>query len=182
MRTNHIILFEKLANAFEIVAIVGILLIALFLEIVFHELPCPLCLLQRVGFYFMLFGFLLNMRFGFRPSHYSIVILGGLYTIFVAMRQIALHIIPGTGAYGNPILGFHLYTWVFIITMTITVITTLLFGIDRQYHGILRNKNSAILMHILFALVVLSLLFNIISVIFECGFAICPDNPTQWTY
>lgn len=182
MRTNNIVFLEKLANSCEVLAIIGILALALFFEFVLQELPCPLCLLQRVGFYFMLFGFLLNLRFGFRPSHYSIIILGGLYTIFVAMRQISLHVIPGTGAYGSPILGFHLYTWSFIITMVIVVMTTLFFGIDRQYNSVISKQKTNFFIHLLFALVSITLAVNIISVFLECGFAVCPDNPVSFRY
>jgi hypothetical protein len=32
----------------------------------------------------------------------------------MSMRQILLHVVPGTGAYGNAIFGLHLYTWAFI--------------------------------------------------------------------
>lgn len=181
MRTNSIVFLERLANSFEVLAIVGILALALIFEFVLHELPCPLCLLQRIGFYFMGFGFLLNLRFGFRPSHYSIVILGGLYTAFVAMRQISLHVIPGTGAYGYPVLGFHLYTWSFIITMVIVVLTTIFFGIDRQYDAVI-TKKSNFLVHLLFALVTISLLVNTVSIFLECGLAACPDNPVKFRY
>lgn len=182
MRTNYIIFLEKIANGCETLGVISILALALFFEFALHELPCPLCLLQRVGFYFMTFGFLLNLRFGFRPSHYSIIILGGFYTAFVALRQIALHVIPGSGAYGNPILGFHLYTWSFIITMIITIVTTILFGIDRQYNSILQKDKSSFFSNSLFTLVTITLIINIISVVLECGFAICPDNPVNFRY
>lgn len=182
MRANTIIFLEKLANACDVLGLVCILALALFFEFVLHELPCPLCLLQRVGFYFMVFGFLLNLRFGFKPSHYAIVIISGFFTSFVAMRQIALHVIPGTGAYGSPILGFHLYTWSFIIAMAVTVITTLMLSIDRQYKSVVHKDETSVLTHTLFTLTTITLIINIISVIMICGFSICPDNPTKFTY
>lgn len=182
MASTYVIkLLQLVANLFELAAIIVILLLALAFQIIYHELPCPLCLLQRIGFISIAFGFLLNFRFGLRPSHYAIVILSGLFTSFVALRQIALHVIPGTGAYGSPVLGLHLYTWAFIIAMTIVIITTLLLGIDRQYQkSNYKNIRWTYLTNLLFLLVTMTILANILSAILECGFNACPDNPIRY--
>ena len=42
------------------------------------------------------------------------MILGASMGAAMSMRQILLHIVPGTGSFGNPIFGLHLYTWAFI--------------------------------------------------------------------
>ena len=132
-------------NALEILGIFVTLLMAFAFQFVLHELPCPLCLLQRIGFFSMAFGFLLNLRFGLRPSHYAFVILWALFTSFVALRQIALHVVPGTGTYGSPFLGMHLYTWSFVVSMGIIVFTTLFLGVDRQYIPAWKPKTCIIL-------------------------------------
>src|SRR3990167_6896576 len=90
---------ERLANFFEVVGVMLVIVLAFLMQFVCNELPCPLCLLQRFGFMAIAFGFLLNFRFGFRPSHYSIILLSSLFTAFVALRQVALHILPGSGSY-----------------------------------------------------------------------------------
>lgn len=177
MRTRQIIFMEKLANTFEALAIIAILVLALNFQFVLHELPCPLCLLQRVGFYCVLFGFLLNLRYGFHPFHYSIAILSALFTAFIALRQIALHVVPGTGHYGSPFLGLHLYTWTFIASMIIVIVTTLLFGIERQYQPYSFKRRTNALIHVLFLLICVTLLINIASVFLQCGMTACPDNP-----
>ncbi|RDI48856.1 disulfide bond formation protein B [Aquicella lusitana] len=170
-----------LVNFFELSAVIVIIILALCIQLIVHELPCPLCLLQRVGFLCMAYGFLMNFRFGFRPSHYSIVLVSGLYTCFVALRQIALHVIPGTGAYGSAILGFHLYTWSFIAAMAIVVITSLLLGVDHQFQPTQnRGKGWLFLTHSLFAIVSIIIAANIVSVILECGFKTCPDDPVRY--
>ena len=171
---------EKIATFFELLAVIIILLFAFAFQFYLHELPCPLCLLQRAGFLFMAFGFLLNFRFGFRPSHYSIVLISGFFTCFVALRQIALHVIPGTGSYGSAIFGLHLYTWSFIGAIFIVIITTLLLGIDRQYQPINTYTRPRAVGHALFLLVTIVIIANIVSVIFECGFKTCPDNPIRY--
>jgi hypothetical protein len=180
MKTNNLII--KLVNFFELSAVIIVLFWAFAFQLLFHELPCPLCVLQRVGLIGIAFGFLLNFRFGFRPSHYAIVLTSGLFTSFVALRQIVLHVIPNTGSYGPPLFGFHLYTWVYIITMTIITITTFLLSVDRQYqHTNDTHHGCPKITNLLFLLVTLLVVANIVSSIFECGLhAECPDNPTQY--
>lgn len=172
---------ERAANLFEVVGVMLVLLLAFLMQFYLNELPCPLCLLQRFGFMAIAFGFLLNFRFGFRPSHYSIILLSALFTSFVALRQIALHVLPNTGSYGSSVFGLHLYTWSFIISMLIVVSTTLLLGVDRQYlEKIRRNFLWQYIVHVLFAALVFLCVANMVSSVFECGFAACPDNPTGY--
>lgn len=176
-----VMLVERFANLFELIGILAVLLMAFVFEFALNELPCPLCLLQRIGFVAIAFGFLLNLRFGFRPSHYSIVLISALFTSFVALRQISLHTLPDTGGYGSPIFGLHLYTWSFIIAMAIVITTTLLLGIDRQYKATIRNNKAwRHWINILFAITIFVITANIISVVLQCGFSMCPDNPTGY--
>jgi len=172
---------ERFCNAAEITGVLIMLFMALIFQVFLNELPCPLCLLQRVGFFGVALGLLLNLRYGLQPSHYSIVILSALFTSFVALRQIALHVVPGTGSYGFAFLGYHLYTWSFIISMIIIFATTVMLGMDRQYAT---NFSSVprfrALTTLLFAILLLLVGLNVISVLLECGVSACPDNPTQY--
>ncbi|MBK8754677.1 MAG: disulfide bond formation protein B [Candidatus Competibacteraceae bacterium] len=109
-----------IVRGFNLIALVGItllLLVALFDQFVLGELPCPLCLLQRVAFIMVGMGFLLNVRCGTAPLHYGLVILSALAGAFASGRQILLHIVPGTGAYGSALFGLHFYTWAFVAFM-----------------------------------------------------------------
>lgn len=175
------LMIQRFINLFEVAAIIFVMLLALLFQFHLHELPCPLCLLQRAGFIGITFGFLLNFKFGFRPSHYAIAILSALFTSFVALRQIALHVIPGTGAYGNAFLGLHLYTWSFIIAMCITVVSTLLLSYDQQFKILPKPDGMWLyIRYVLFSLVVFIIAINLLSVIIECGFMPCPDNPVKY--
>ncbi len=181
MRRNPIVFAERSLNALELSCICLMLLMAFTFQIVFKELPCPLCLLQRLGFLMAAFGLLMNLRFGLRPSHYAMTLLGALFTSFVALRQVALHVVPGTGAYGNAFLGFHLYTWCFIISMLVVISTTFLMSVDRVYNAH-PEKHSPYLTNSLFAAIVILLLMNIIGVLMECGLSQCPDNPLHYIW
>jgi len=105
----------RLGNAVGAMGIAILLLAAFGIQFLQGELPCPLCLLQRVALVLCGFGFLLNLRFGVQPLHYGLAILAALFGAAAAGRQVLLHIVPGTGAYGSALFGLHLYTWSLIL-------------------------------------------------------------------
>lgn len=179
-RKFSVLLIEYLLNSAELLGIAFILFLAFAFQFLASELPCPLCLLQRVGFICIAYGLLMNLRFGLRPSHYAITLLSCYFTSFVALRQIVLHIIPGTGSFGSPIFGLHLYTWSYIAVMVITIVTTIMMCVDRQYLIFKQDKRFNWLVHLLFAIMFLLAAANFVSVLFECGLSACPDNPTQY--
>ena len=59
-------------NALGLYAIALVLAAAFAAQLLLHELPCPLCLLQRILFAALAVGPILNIRFGPRPSHYAL--------------------------------------------------------------------------------------------------------------
>ena len=172
---------SRLLNALGLIAVDTVLVIAFADQLWFHDLPCPLCILQRAGFIAAGFGLALNLVFGPRPSYYGVVILGAAAGAAMAMRQVLLHIVPGTGAYGNPMLGLHLYTWAFIILALMIVGTAILLLNDRQFDrpepwsqrlGVL-----PLTAFVVFAVVAIG---NVLSTFLICGGGFCPDNPTHY--
>lgn len=158
-----------LLNMLELIGILLILILALAFQVFLHEPPCPLCMLQRIGFFGVIIGLLMNLRYGILPSHYSIVLISAIFISFTAMMQIASHIVPGTGSDGQAFLGLHLYTWSFIISMIIVIYTSLILGIDRQYNRGLINSiinykvRTHWVTHTLFAITAIILMVNIIG-------------------
>lgn len=168
-------------NALGLLAISVVLTIAFVDQFFLNELPCPLCILQRAGFVLAGTGLALNLAVGIRTSHYALMILGALTGAAVALRQVALHVVPGTGSYGVPILGLHLYTWAFILFALIIAGAALLLLFDRQFSAPEASRPEAPvhgwlarLALILFALLVL---LNGLSTLAECGGGLCPDDP-----
>ena len=88
------------SNFIDIFIIVVISIFAIIVQLLLHELPCPLCLLQRIGVLAIGFGYILNLIFGTRVQHYAYSTLASIVTLFIALRQIMLHIVPGSGYYG----------------------------------------------------------------------------------
>ncbi len=167
----------EIMNALEILGIQFILIFALGFQIFLHDLPCPLCLLQRIGFFGIALGLLMNLRFGLHPSHYSISLISALFTSFVALRQIALHVVPGTGFYGLPFLGLHLYTWSFIAAIIVIIFTSMILGIDRQYQNdVSERMRTHWSTHVLLGITAILIVINIVSLLIQCGFGECPST------
>ncbi len=172
---------SRLLNAIGLLGIGTVLALAFIDQIWFRDLPCPLCILQRVGFLAAGFGIALNIIFGPKPSHYGVAIIGAVAGAAISMRQILIHIVPGTGSYGNPVFGLHLYTWAFIAFVVIVVGCSIMLLDDRQFSRAepmsVRLKPLPLSALLLFLVLAVA---NIFSTIALCGAGFCPDEPKDY--
>jgi disulfide bond formation protein DsbB len=169
-------------NIFDLFGISLVLIAAFVFQVGLHELPCPLCLLQRLGLLGIAFGTLLNLRYGTRVIHYALSCLSAIFMGVVAARQIFLHIAPGDKGYGAAFLGYHMYTWSFIVAVAFILFTMLVLMIEKQFKPV-ALKLPAVEKHIIniiIGLIVLLALVNLFSVFFECGLNECPENPMKY--
>lgn len=163
-------------NVLGLYAVCAALLVAFYYQLMKSELPCPLCLLQRVGMLLIGFGFLFNVRFGVRNLHYGIALIGAVVAGAIGMRQVFLHITPGDVGYGSPFLGLHFYTWTVVASLIVVVAIALMMmlkeGSGREVPRFsLLGKAGALLFIALIA-------SNLVSTVLECGGGQCDDNPT----
>jgi hypothetical protein len=174
-----------LSNAIDIFAVVSISLAAVLVQIFMHELPCPLCLLQRIGIMAIGFGYLMNIMFGNRIVHYAYSTLAAVITLLIAIRQILLHIVPGSGYYGDAIFGLHLYSWVFVICILVIIWNTLIITMypdEVKHEHLLKNikiEHNKII-KFLVLLYLFSILLNVILTFLECGVSQCPEDPISY--
>lgn len=169
-------------NALALIAISAILAAAFYTQIVARELPCPLCILQRAGFVVVGLGLALNITIGPRPGHYALMILAALAGGAVSLRQVALHIVPGSGAYGDPVLGLHLYSWAALIFAAIILGAALMLFFERQFKPETGEGARSPLVLAALALYALMALGNGASTLLECGTGLCPDNPVAYEW
>ena len=167
-------------NALGLYAIALVLLVAFTAQLVLHELPCPLCLLQRIQFALLAVGPILNIRFGPRPSHYAVSLLTAMAGAAFAARQILLHIMPGDPGYGSALLGYHYYTWAFIGFAVAIVALAVMLLFDGQFREADKPQPIAAFARTAVWLVLGLTVLNVISTLLECGFGACPDNPVAY--
>jgi disulfide bond formation protein DsbB len=164
-----------LGNQLSLLAVVGMLSYAFMDQLYFGEMPCPLCLMQRVGFIIIGFAFVLNIRCGEHPSHYGWGIIGGLVGMAVSLRQVLLHILPGDKGYGSTFLELHFYTWAFVGFMGLLAGQAILLMLPN------RNVRSRSWFANALVIAFIFLVFaNFISTLLECGIGPCGDD--QVTY
>lgn len=175
-------------NAIALLAVCGSLLEAFYWQIVFNELPCPLCQLQRVALTLAGIGMMLNIRFGPSAVHYAIILASALGGATASARQILLHIAPGDTGYGSELFGLHFYTWGFISFVVMMVFCAVMLCIDRNHLATerpqlsVRAPTTAFITTVLIGLFLLITAANTISAIMVCQFGSCPDNPTQYLW
>ncbi|MBL6615521.1 MAG: disulfide bond formation protein B [Reyranella sp.] len=167
----------RLGNVIGAGGIAVALLVAFGLQFGLDELPCPLCVLQRVALALCGFGFLLNLRFGVQPLHYGLSILAALFGVIAAGRQVLLHIVPGTGAYGSALFGLHLYTWSAILFATIIagIAVLMIVGGDREEPKRFRGLSRFVAW-----LLIAVTLANAVNSLVLCGPVECDPNPAGY--
>jgi disulfide bond formation protein DsbB len=168
-------------NALGLYAIALVLIAAFAAQLMLHELPCPLCLLQRVLFAALAIGPILNIRFGPRPSHYALSLFAALAGAVVSTRHVLLHILPHDPGYGSALLGYHYYTWALLGFIAAIVLIAAVLLSDRQFGGEALQPASAdaFVQAAVWLVIGLSVL-NAASTLLECGFGACADNPTVY--
>lgn len=165
----------SLGNQLTLTVIIGMLSYAFIDQIYFGELPCPLCLMQRIGFVIIGFSLVLNIRCGTHSAHYGWGIIGGLAGMMVSLRQVLLHVLPGDAGYGATFLELHFYTWAFVGYVGLLAgLAILLMLPNRDVRSRSFFSNALI---IIFILLVAA---NLISTLLECGIGPCADDPVKY--
>src|SRR5687768_14300777 len=101
--------------------IAGILTAAMTLQYAYGELPCPLCLLQRVALFGVCFGIMLNFRNGFSYQNTGFSLLFVIFLLIVSARQSLLDIYPRPGHeyIGSAVFGIHMPVWSIIVALVL---------------------------------------------------------------
>ena len=158
----------------------AVLAAAFAAQLLLGELPCPLCLLQRIAFAMLAVGPILNVRYGPRPSHYALSLLAAAAGAAFATRQILLHILPGDPGYGSALFGYHDYTWALIGFAAAIVPISAMLLFDRQFAPgeppQRPGRFAALAVWLAIALVAL----NVVSTLLQCGFGACADDPVVY--
>ena len=176
---------SRTLNALGMLAVCLVLILAYVYQFALYELPCPLCLLQRVGFVAVGFGLGLNLLYGARPRNYGLMLIAAVFGASVSIRQILLHIVPGTGHYGSPVLGLHYYTWAGICFILIILGTAIMLLFEEQFETAEEAATEPRfggnkLAKFAFLLMLGLAIANAVSTLIECGPGICADPPTSY--
>jgi disulfide bond formation protein DsbB len=170
--------FAVTLNALSLYALALVLAAAFGAQLVLHELPCPLCLLQRIQFAVLAIGPILNIRWGPLPSHYALSLLAAAAGAAFSTRQILLHIKPGDAGYGIALFGYHYYSLALIGFAAAIVLLAAMLLFDRQFEAkaVIPQAAGAFATIAVWLVIGLTAL-NVVSTLLECGFGACAEDP-----
>ena len=164
-----------LGNQLALLAVIGVLAYAFVDQLYFGELPCPLCLMQRIAFVIIGFALVLNIRCGAHAAHYGWGIIGGLLGMMVSLRQVLLHILPGDKGFGATFLELHFYTWAFLAYLGLLLGFAILLMLPNR-----EVRSGSIFANALVIIFILLVVGNLISTLLECGLGPCADDPVKY--
>jgi disulfide bond formation protein DsbB len=157
--------------------IAGILTTAMIFQFYGGEIPCPLCLLQRLAMFGVCCGIILHFHHGYSARNAGVSMLFGLFLLIVSVRQTLLDIYPrpGHSYIGSAILGLHMPVWSVVIAVAILLaFATKLAVLDGEH---LREPQPSPalgrLARLLSLYVIAICLINLVSVILQCGVGAC---------
>ncbi|CAF26582.1 hypothetical protein Q648_00895 [Bartonella quintana JK 12] len=172
--------FITFMNVLGLIGLSTVLLVAFYYQLVKFELPCPLCLLQRVGLILAGCGFLFNIHHKVKNTHYGMVILGCMVTSVVAARQVFLHITPDDLGYGSTFFGLHFYTWAFLIAVLCIFAVTFIMILSELAHKFKVFSPIPLLSGAASFLFIFLIAANLVSTVLECGGGQCADDPVRY--
>jgi disulfide bond formation protein DsbB len=186
----------RVLNFIGLVAMIGVLFGAYIYQFYYRELPCTLCLLQRVAMMAVAFGAAMNVMLGPDPRHYGVCLVSAALGGAVSIRQSMLHINPYFDAttgkptlsaasnppFGHSVMGLDLYVWGVLLFGTVILAV----GIIQLFRGQFRpaatepawlTRLAALGVGILFVTAAVETLTTFL----ECGFGDCPnDGSWHW--
>jgi disulfide bond formation protein DsbB len=155
----------------------AIMTAAMVLQFYGNEIPCPLCLLQRVAMFGVCFGIVMHFRHGYSARHDGFSMLFALFLLIVSVRQTLLDIYPrpGHSYIGSAVLGLHMPVWSVVIAVTILSAFAIKFAVLGDENLRDRSSPPAIgrLARLLSLYVIALALINLGSVILQCGLDAC---------
>ncbi|WP_019215988.1 disulfide bond formation protein B [Legionella tunisiensis] len=171
---------HRWGNSCGLILVCVILLFAFYDQLYRHDLPCPLCLLQRACFIGIGLCLCMNLKAGIKITHYGLMTLTSLLGLGIALRQIFIHVAPGDLGYGSPLLGLYLYTWSAIGFVVIIGVIAIAQLFERGFYKDNPPPSSSRWLNLLMSIFLLLILANGISTFIECGFFICKSTPQHY--
>lgn len=158
--------------------IAGVLTAAMIMQYGYGELPCPLCLLQRVALLGVCFGLMQNFRSGFSDRNLGFSLLFSVFLLVVSIRQTLLDIYPRPGhAYiGSAVLGLHMPVWSILIAMVLITAFAIKLCVIGSEDGGRPPKPASVFgrVALVLSLYVIAIgLANFGSVVVQCGLGQC---------
>lgn len=176
-RSSLLARIADLALLAILVGLAAILAAAMVLQFAAGEIPCPLCLLQRVAMFGICFGIVRHVGDGYDGRNIGISLVWALFLLLVSVRQVLLNIVarPGHAYPGSAVLGLHMPVWsvviAFLVLLAFAAVLALFNGerLKAMPPSPLLQRFGYIASLFVIALCVV----NLISSVLQCGLGAC---------
>ncbi len=106
-----------------IVLVGGPVASAVLLGVLEGDSPCILCWAERTSMVLIALCALFVIRYGPRPRYIGVVVLLGVWGVYMALRHSALHLARDVGqGFSAAIFGVHTYVWALVIHVTVLAV------------------------------------------------------------
>jgi disulfide bond formation protein DsbB len=168
---------DRLMLVLMLAVLAAILTAAMVMQYAFGEIPCPLCLLQRVAMFGCCFGLIEQLRSDNSERGTGIALIFAVFLLVISVRQTLLDLFPRPGHdyVGSAVFGIHLPVWSVIIAIALLLgfaVRLALFGGARNAADTERNLPRAIV-RLLVLYVIAICAINFLSVVAQCGLDQC---------
>ncbi|MFA6266261.1 MAG: disulfide bond formation protein B [Pseudolabrys sp.] len=160
-----------------LLVIAGVLTAAMVMQYAFGELPCPLCLLQRVALFGVCFAIILSLREDDTARMTGLGLVFSIFLLIVSVRQTLLDIYPRPGHdyIGTAVLGLHMPVWSVLIALALLAgyaVKLIAFGDTQRPHlSSYPALQRAAAVASVYVIVLCAI--NLGSVVVQCGFDQC---------
>lgn len=175
--------FTIFMNVLGLIGLCIVLLMAFYYQLtkpVSSGVPCPLCLLQRLGFIIAGCGFLFNIFYRVKNIHYGMVVLGCTVTCLSAAQQIFLQITLGNLGDDPTLFGMRLYIWAFILAVLYIFAVSFIMMLTELARKFKAFALFPLLSKTVGFLFVFLIAANLLTAILECGTGQCTGNPIKY--
>jgi len=161
-----------------LLVIAAILTVAMGYQYLNNEIPCPLCLLQRVALFGVCFGIIQNLRSGYSDRNAGWGLLFSVFLLIISVRQTLLDIYPrpGHGYIGSAVFGIHMPVWSVLIATALLIAFALklaVLGGDAKQAGTKPGGALGFVAMLASLYVVALCVINLASVVVQCGIETC---------
>lgn len=172
-----VVMLDRLVLLLMLAVVAGILTLAMVLQLAFGEIPCPLCLLQRVAMLGCCFGIVQQLHAQDSQRGAGIGLVFALLLLVISARQTLLDIVPRPGhAYvGQAVLGLHMPVWSVVIAVALLAGFAIRFALFGGPRAAAMTDGSAMRRCVrgLELCIVLIAAINFLAVVLQCGLGEC---------
>ncbi len=179
LRVNLVAGLGDLGLLAVLLVLAGVLTAAMVLQYGYGEIPCMLCLLQRVAMFGICFGLMHHFQQDGRARGVGLALVSAVFLLIVSARQTLIDICPrpGHGYVGSAVLGLHMPVWSVLVALgVITALSAQVAIVGGGRQDVSPSPPLASTVRWTGMYVSTLCAINLVSAVLQCGFGPCKTS------